>query len=641
MKTNYFLFFSLFFSAYSFGQNVDIPDVNFKNYLLNNSSINTNGDNEIQLSEAENYSGTISVYNDNISDLTGVEAFTAITGLRCGNNNLTSLDVSKNTLLTALHFDDNNIISIDLSNNTLLEELSCEHNQLNSLVLPNTSTLQKIECNNNNLTALNTSINTGLEFLKCDENLITNLNLSNNTNLERVYCDDNEIEDLTLPVTTSLTYLDCRNNKMPILDVSGNLNLAQLYCQSNYTRCIKVANKNAADNNSDWYKSDLANYDEVCTLPEVVNIPDNNFLQALIKEDIDKNEDGQIDENEAKVVTRLSVSNEFITDLTGVEKFTEITDLTCHGNLLASLDITKNTKLTVLAAWDNAILNIDLTKNELLTDLYLHNNGLTSIDLSKNVLLTDVLLGNNSLSAIDVSNNLEIETLSVHQNSLTELDVINNIKLTSLTCGNNDLTNLNVANNTLLEDLECSENQISNLDVSNNIRLKELNCTGNSITTLNLEANKFLIRLYCINNSLTELNLKNGFNSRLTILSCFGNNDLSCIQVDNVTYATNQGSWIKDSTANYSENCGVTAGVNEVFNDNIRVIDNPVKERLNIIATLGVTIKKVRVYNLLGQEVLTSNMTENIKISGLPKGMYLVKVIGENNNYALKKILKD
>ena len=43
-----------------FGQpTVNIPDANFKAYLVGNSLINTNGDAEIQISEANSFSGTI------------------------------------------------------------------------------------------------------------------------------------------------------------------------------------------------------------------------------------------------------------------------------------------------------------------------------------------------------------------------------------------------------------------------------------------------------------------------------------------------------------------------------------------------------------------------------------------------------
>lgn len=60
-------------------QNVNIPDANFKAALIANANINTNNDTEIQLTEATAYTGSISLYNKNIADLTGIEAFTGIT----------------------------------------------------------------------------------------------------------------------------------------------------------------------------------------------------------------------------------------------------------------------------------------------------------------------------------------------------------------------------------------------------------------------------------------------------------------------------------------------------------------------------------------------------------------------------------
>ena len=42
-----------------YGQNVNIPDANFKAYLVGNTDINTNEDSEIQISEANAFSGGI------------------------------------------------------------------------------------------------------------------------------------------------------------------------------------------------------------------------------------------------------------------------------------------------------------------------------------------------------------------------------------------------------------------------------------------------------------------------------------------------------------------------------------------------------------------------------------------------------
>ena len=77
-----------------FGQNVNIPDANFKAYLVGEYSINTNGDAEIQVSEATSFNGYIICESMNISNLTGIEAFTALTDLLLFYIILLILDVS-------------------------------------------------------------------------------------------------------------------------------------------------------------------------------------------------------------------------------------------------------------------------------------------------------------------------------------------------------------------------------------------------------------------------------------------------------------------------------------------------------------------------------------------------------------------
>lgn len=60
-------------------QIVNIPDINFKNYLLDHPGINTNSDNEIQVSEDQGFTNSIICTFMQISDLTGIEAFENIT----------------------------------------------------------------------------------------------------------------------------------------------------------------------------------------------------------------------------------------------------------------------------------------------------------------------------------------------------------------------------------------------------------------------------------------------------------------------------------------------------------------------------------------------------------------------------------
>jgi uncharacterized delta-60 repeat protein len=161
---------------------VYIPDLNFKLHLLGVPSINTNGDNEIQVSEAEAFTGSIACSSLNISDLTGIEAFTGITGLYCTNNQLTSLNVSANTQLVSLYCFDNQIANLDVSSNTVLYELICYNNQLTSLDVSSNAALAMLICGNNQLTSLDVSSNANLIQINCHTNSLNNLNVANGNN---------------------------------------------------------------------------------------------------------------------------------------------------------------------------------------------------------------------------------------------------------------------------------------------------------------------------------------------------------------------------------------------------------------------------------------------------------------------------
>ena len=205
-------------------QIVHIPDANFKVALLNHTPIiNTNGDGEIQVSEAEAFTGKLLIPELKIADITGIEAFINISALDCQNNQLTSLDVSSNIALTDLACNDNSLTSLNLSNNTALKKISCHRNNLINLDVSKNKFLQYLLCYNNKLTSLNLSSNTALRIISCDDNNLTNLDLSSNTALINISCDDN-----------NLTNLDLSNSKF----------LQSIYCYSNSLTSLNVANKN-------------------------------------------------------------------------------------------------------------------------------------------------------------------------------------------------------------------------------------------------------------------------------------------------------------------------------------------------------------------------------------------------------------
>ncbi|MCC6838496.1 MAG: T9SS type A sorting domain-containing protein, partial [Bacteroidia bacterium] len=175
-----------------------IPDQNFKTCLLSDSTINTNFDNEIQLTEATNHSGQIECYGMNIADLTGIESFPNITKLNITSNQLTSLDISSNLYLTHLFCGNNQLTSLDVSSNTELAHLYCYNNLLTSINVTGDSSLEQFSCHQNYLTTIDVSTNQKMWLLKCNNNLLTNIELSNNHDLYALWCNDNSLSSLNL-----------------------------------------------------------------------------------------------------------------------------------------------------------------------------------------------------------------------------------------------------------------------------------------------------------------------------------------------------------------------------------------------------------------------------------------------------------
>lgn len=226
-------------------QNVYIPDINFKNYLLNHPSINTNGDSEIQESEAMAFTGTINCSYSGIADLTGIEAFINLATLDCKYNQLTSLNVTNNTALVYLDFRDNYVTFIDISNNTALMHLNTYYNPLTSLDVSNNLALTVLICGGGNqLTSLDVSNNTALVYLNCETNQLTSLDLSNNIALEALGAGNNQLTALDLSNNINLTYMSCWSNSITCLNLSNNSALTQMYCVGNQLTSLNIRNGN-------------------------------------------------------------------------------------------------------------------------------------------------------------------------------------------------------------------------------------------------------------------------------------------------------------------------------------------------------------------------------------------------------------
>ncbi len=155
----------------------NFPDDNFRSWLQAKY-----GDSAVISQVTE-----INVADQSISNLKGIEHFSALTRLDCDFNRLTSLDVSKNTGLEYLDCNCNELKSLDMGKNTGLKTLHCDNNQLTSLDVSKNAELKYLYCYSNQLTSLDVSKNTGLTRLYCYDNHLTSLDISRNPHLLEAY----------------------------------------------------------------------------------------------------------------------------------------------------------------------------------------------------------------------------------------------------------------------------------------------------------------------------------------------------------------------------------------------------------------------------------------------------------------------
>ena len=569
---NSILLLLVLISTLSYSQYTAIPDANFELALAAYDDIPADG----QVPTANiNSLTTLDVSGQSITDLTGINDFSALTNLTCSNNSLTELNV----------FEISGLIT-----------LTCDNNSLTQLVF--NSNLVLLLCNDNNLTSLDLSLNTGLFHLECQNNDLYSLNLKNGNNV-----------GICCVATQGNSNLSCFNVDDAVSATAGTGAYAG------------------------WGKDAGTTYSENCD----IYVPDDNFEQALIDLGYDTVLDNFVTPANISSVTFLSISNKSINDLTGINGFTSLITLFCSSNTISVLDLRHNVNLVSVNANQNQfkglyvqnslalktlnclgsseLKNLDITQNNVLETLDCTNTGLNNLNISQNTVLTSLKVTNNNLTSLDVSLHANLDTFWFDGNQLSSVDVTNNTLLTSINCSNNDqLIAINLKENSLLTDMDANPNAfmtciqvadataanagtgiyatwtksagasysefcleintyvpdnafeqklidlgfdttLDNYVVTNNINtvtslnlnnlgvadltgieafsaLELLNCNNNSLTTIDLSQNTNLLQLRCFNNSLTSLDVSN--NTLLTDLRC-GENSLTNLDISQNT----------------------------------------------------------------------------------------------------------
>ena len=425
---------------------LDIPDPNFKAYLVAN--YDQNSDNEISRFEIEKLKSLI-VSSLGIASLEGIEHFTNLEGLTCDNNSLTELDLSKNTQLTELTCGYNKISKLILPPNAeKMTGLSCGDNKLTGkLDCSNWVNLTNLNCHTNNFTALDLTGCSELIGLSCGNNNLTSLNVQDCSNLTTLQCDGNKLSSLDISMCPYLLTLSCGNNNLETLDLSNCHNLDRLFCQDNKLSSLDIS---------------------MCLKLSLLYCQNN-------------------------MLTLLTLGNA-----------STLRDLDCSQNQLSSLIATSCTSLTQLTCDNNNIRILDISNCYNLGDLIWHNNPFEEINLGDVASITF----HNYAAIYDPTKTTDYPYLSYALNNSTKLKITSS-RYSRLNVSGNQLESLDISQSPNIQKLYCNNNNLTTLDVTKHRQLVELNCEANHMTELNLETNSLLQYLKCNYNQLTALKTTN------------------------------------------------------------------------------------------------------------------------------------
>lgn len=197
-----------------YSQTISFTDPEFKAKLLlangplnniakdlagNPATIDTNGDNEIQVSEALQIS-YLSVVSTAITNFQGIEFFTNLTEFQSIQSQISQIDLTSNVNLTSLTLRNNNLSSIDLTTLSNLILLDVSDSQISNLNLDNLTQLQQLYIYNLPITNIDFSNLTSLIVLYCYGSNLVEIDLSNNLFLNGLYCG-----------SPNLTYVNIKN----------------------------------------------------------------------------------------------------------------------------------------------------------------------------------------------------------------------------------------------------------------------------------------------------------------------------------------------------------------------------------------------------------------------------------------------
>src|SRR6218665_981760 len=283
---------------------------------------------------------------------------------------------------------------------------------------------------------------------------------------------------------------------------------------------------------------------------QIINFPSQQFKSDLLSGNytrdskgsylnVDANGDKEIDVSEALKVYEISDENHFITDVTGIEYFTNLVTLKIQGNRITKLDATNLKKLKYLDCKSNRILSLEVTGLADLSYLNCNTNGLKELDLTGLNSLVNLYCSQNAIKNLKIKNLPLLELVECVGFSFGETSIIattlvldNLPSLIKIDCSSTDLSELKMTGIGKLQNLTCKGNKLTTLDASEMY----------SARTINVSNNYLLNSLFVKNGSFETLSIGNNtFKSELKFI-CADEAEIPNLQanINNVSYLAGQ-----------------------------------------------------------------------------------------------------
>lgn len=387
----------------------------------------------------------LNISGKDLTDVTGISVFTNLEELYANMNKITNMnEISKLTKLIKLDLGDNNKISLtDIKALQNLKILNLKNNNLTNTEIKELANLTKLE-------ELNLSCNSLVGFT----------NISGLSNLKVLNLDNNDIYTAPDSKLLAIKSFSMKNNNSSYSSVANVLDVPAL-AKAVGINNLELSNCEIKDNkiiikSGEYCKVKVkSGYAEgstfsVSNISKLVTVNDKvlfDRLQAKLGNKVLKVEqntgkyDLYINKYEiAKIkfldLSATSTDTAKITDITGLEAFTSLTQVVLNNNEISNFDNLKNIKgLKMLNIRNNNLTTLDSVKDiKSLEYIDATKNLLTDIDVIAQLPNIDrVVVNDNNISDLSGLANKKFDTLAIQRNKISDIapvkDNVNNLIL--------------------------------------------------------------------------------------------------------------------------------------------------------------------------------------------------------------------